>query len=308
MLSIYDDVADADIENNNWISYLYSICQNAYLKSSIIKIYSVTDKNIVWYKLNELPLSEDYEFISSTINGDLLLNTKLVFDAMKIKTERKDSTNKQWIQLNFRDLPSANIIMPLPTPSEPNLHTQLFKAYLNQKFTDVTLVTADKKFNLHKIVLYSMGGTFFERLYDSEFKQPSAEIPLPGYTSETVSIYIDYLYIGTVAFENHSDVDIIELFELSKEYLQLNLQRDCLNLINAQATLEDLDTLVTLNKRYDDHFLREIIKVLNSFPQILQSQPSTRKPSHGLPYEGGRDLINTVCLCTVFLRLPRHPT
>ena len=34
-------------------------------------------------------LTEDYEFISSTINGDLLLNTKLVFDAMKIKTERK---------------------------------------------------------------------------------------------------------------------------------------------------------------------------------------------------------------------------
>ena len=57
MLSIYDDVVDADIENNNWISYRYSICQNAYLKSSIIKIYSVTDKNIVWYKLNELPLN-----------------------------------------------------------------------------------------------------------------------------------------------------------------------------------------------------------------------------------------------------------
>ena len=171
--------------------------------------------------------------------------------------------------LNFRDIPDpSSVIDPIPIPSEIDSHSHLYKAYLKQKFTDVSLITIDQEFKLHRFVLYSEGGQYFERLYDSEFKQPADKIAVPGYTSATVSLYVDYLYLGSKAFENQPDVDIIELFVLANNYLQSNLERDCLNILNIQATPDDLPALIELNKQYEHPFLTKLIIRLESFIKL----------------------------------------
>ena len=94
--------------------------------------------------------------------------------------------------------------------------------------------------------------------------------PTSNYSSQTISLYIDYLYLESVAFENQPDVDIIELFELAQACFQHNLQIDCLNLINAQATPRDLPALEDLNQRYPNSFLTKIISSLKSFNDMLR--------------------------------------
>ena len=260
LMSKYLNPIATNLNYENLISYIYSICRDAYLSNSIVELHWVYYRKYTCYRLNATPTKADCDFKLSRSGGNLTTLIVLLLKNMDIMVEENILGPKaKWLTLNFQDLPSPNIVYASPAPAETNLNTRLYQAYLDQKFTDVTLVTNDRRFTLHKNVLYSMGGTFFERLYNSDFKPPSTEISITGYTSETVSLYIDYLYLETAAFENKPNINVIELFELANEYLQLNLQRDCLHLINAHATPEDLDALIGVNARYSDPFLKDII-------------------------------------------------
>lgn len=279
--------------DKNWIAYLHKICRDAYLTNSVITIYEMQEPDFVCVKLGVMATADNCDYVSPN-STHLLSDADLILSIMGIKTEMMTDHSEVGVfllNLDFQDLPSPDIIEPILTSSEVNLHTQLYQAYLDQKFTDVTLVANNKNFKLHKVVLYSMGGDYFKRLYNSKFGQPPSELLLPGYrglpldenskilsdieptsnySSQTISLYIDYLYLESVAFENQPDIDIIELFELAQACFQHNLQIDCLNLINAQATPKDLPALEDLNQRYPNSFLTKIISSLKSFNDRLR--------------------------------------
>ena len=263
---------DVDIANENgdvetWISYLYSMCRDAYLARSLITIHKKSYPDFECYKLNARARRDDCDFISKY--EDFLFDSGMILSHLDVNVRDNGDIDGRKLILNFRDIPDpSSVIDPIPIPSEIDSHSHLYKAYLKQKFTDVSLITIDQEFKLHRVVLYSEGGQYFERLYDSEFKQPADKIAVPGYTSATVSLYVDYLYLGSKAFENQPDVDIIELFVLANNYLQSNLERDCLNILNIQATPDDLPALIELNKQYEHPFLTKLIIRLESFIKL----------------------------------------
>ena len=152
--------------DKNWIAYLHKICRDAYLTNSIITIYEMQEPGFVCVKLGVMATADNCDYVSPT-STHLLSDADLILSIMGIKTEMMTDHSEVGVfllNLDFQDLPSPDIIEPILTSSEVNLHTQLYQAYLDQKFTDVTLVANNKNFKLHKVVLYSMGGDYFKRL------------------------------------------------------------------------------------------------------------------------------------------------
>ena len=80
--------------------------------------------------------------------------------------------------------------------------TTIQQLWLDQEFTDVTLVTEDERqFKAHKVVLIS-SSLFFKSLF-SGFPHPSPLIFLAGVNSEQLQLLLEFMYLGRCQVAEH---------------------------------------------------------------------------------------------------------
>jgi hypothetical protein len=96
-----------------------------------------------------------------------------------------------------------------------------YRMYQDKQFADISLVCDDKKeFRVHKCVLVSSGAAYFERLFNSEWKESTTGvIQAPaGVSSRGMELFIIYMYTSAINC-SHASQYYLELLEIA-EYFQ----------------------------------------------------------------------------------------
>ena len=96
--------------------------------------------------------------------------------------------------------------------------TGIFKSlYFDKKFSDVTLVTSDRKrFECHRAILSSFG-TFFEEILTDSIN-PNSLIYLKGISSEVLEALLEFIYLGTTQVKESGLSEVLNVAKDLKIY------------------------------------------------------------------------------------------
>ncbi|KAJ3647099.1 hypothetical protein Zmor_024640 [Zophobas morio] len=133
--------------------------------------------------------------------------------------------------------------------------------YLNQKFSDITLLIDDQKLYAHKVILAVRSPWYQFLLYEDPQNTNLAETNVTGVNIEALRIILKYFYTGTIALP--SDVDLtLQILGLAHQYSFTNLETTITKKIQSLLNLENVCAVLNTANLYD---LEELLQSCYSF-------------------------------------------
>ncbi|KAJ3647100.1 hypothetical protein Zmor_024641 [Zophobas morio] len=140
--------------------------------------------------------------------------------------------------------------------------------YLNQKFSDVTLLVDDQKLYAHKVILAVRSGYFESLLYEDPGNTKQAEITITGVTFDTLRSLLKYIYTGTMTIS--SDVDsTLQILALAHQYSFADLQTTIIKKLKPLLNLQNVCAVLNTANLYD---LEELLQACHSFMDLNASE------------------------------------
>jgi hypothetical protein len=195
---------------------------------------------------------------------------------------------------NSFSLPESPIITkPIESPTS----LKLLDFFKQQKYTDCIIKCGDNiSFNANKNVLASASDVFNKMLSAKMKENQSAEICFSE-ESKSVKIFIAYLYNPTDVFQDHPDVDSVELLQIAHRYEIKDLVERCIKHIGDNVAEEDWEAIGRLGITYDSQFLLGVA----THHRFCQSEPLPNDMKNafkkrGLPdYSPVQDVVCVKC-------------
>ena len=184
-----------------------------------------------------------------------------------IKTGKKNTKNVPSFlndkhTFTFTLLTSGIYKLAPKTIAIPYLDERNYEFYKTGKFTDFILNVDSTKFSLHRNIFYLYGGKHMQSLIDS-FNDSSPILRLHNYTPTTLRYYIEFIYRGLPAFDDTTNLDLVELYKLADYFEHSMLLDVCRNLLNYHSDLTMIPALQELVRVYSDKDVKSLMTVLN---------------------------------------------
>ena len=218
----------------------------------------ISDTDYSEYVQPFLPLFS--EFLGLTFTK---FNTVVTFDANGYdRTEKVKSLRFKWD-------PTTNYIYPIAAikivdRSASEMLQGFHKMYQEQMLCDYTIKAQDGEIALHSIVLYQLGGEYFQNLLNSGMKESSEKQVQLDYSLDVLKIFTDFLYLGKevlepkMFFKTHDGSHVFELLRLAHYCQNETLVNCCTNLISLSIGQENKQVIKELAELYQNAHLQRL--------------------------------------------------
>lgn len=161
--------------------------------------------------------------------------------------------------------------------------------YLNDEYSDVTLVVEGHRFHGHKVILAARSEYFRALLYGGLRESQQSEIELKGTSLDAFRILLKYVYTGHMVLANLKEEIILDILGLTHQYGFVDLEtaisdylKAILNIRNVciiydMASLYQLTSLANVCCNYMDRHALDILhhaSFLNLSPSALKEMIS----------------------------------
>ncbi|KAJ3647096.1 hypothetical protein Zmor_024638 [Zophobas morio] len=137
--------------------------------------------------------------------------------------------------------------------------------YLNQKFSDITLLVDDQKLYAHKVILAVRSEYFESLLYEDP---QNTKITITGVPFDALRTLLKYIYTGTITIS--SDVDTtLQILGLAHQYSFIDLQTTIIKKLKPLLTLQNVCAVLNTANFYE---LEELLEVCHSFMELNASE------------------------------------
>ena len=135
---------------------------------------------------------------------------------------------------------------------------------------DFKILTKTDVLDVHSNILFINGGDVVQKSMENNFIESEKKmISFENFSSETISDYIKFIYLGAENFfkeyistEMEEESNIFELFDFANQYQVMPLIDCCTNIISLLATKDNADEIQELVTKYNNSHLQELHNVL----------------------------------------------
>ncbi|XP_063904588.1 BTB/POZ domain-containing protein 9-like [Zophobas morio] len=139
--------------------------------------------------------------------------------------------------------------------------------YLNQKFSDITLLVDDQKVYAHKVILAARSKYFESILYEDPQNTNQTEITITGMPFDTLRGLLKYIYTDTI------DVDSArQILEFAHQHSLTDFQTTIVKKLKPLLNLKNICAVLNTANLYN---LEELLEACYSFVDLNTSQVVT---------------------------------
>eukprot|EP01112_Ceratiomyxa_fruticulosa_P015908 TRINITY_DN4756_c0_g2_i1.p1 TRINITY_DN4756_c0_g2~~TRINITY_DN4756_c0_g2_i1.p1 ORF type:complete len:546 (-),score=92.90 TRINITY_DN4756_c0_g2_i1:93-1730(-) len=135
----------------------------------------------------------------------------------------------------------------VPTPRQPKSVSHFADLLNNPLFSDLILKVQDGEIYTHRAILYSGSDRFKAMLANGMKESSQKEIILPHVQYRVLLVLLEYIYVGTVEIPHDL---IIEVLELSDEYLVEGLKNYAQEILCREVENDNLLSLLAISDKY----------------------------------------------------------
>ncbi|XP_063903919.1 BTB/POZ domain-containing protein 9-like [Zophobas morio] len=143
--------------------------------------------------------------------------------------------------------------------------------YLNQKFSDITLLVDDQKLYAHKVILAVRSEYFESLLYGDPQNTNQTEIAITGVPFDALRTLLKYIYTGTIAVSSDLESSL-EILGLVHQYSFTDLQTTIIKKLKPLLNLQNVCLVLNTANLYD---LEELLEACHSFMDLNASEVVT---------------------------------
>lgn len=170
---------------------------------------------------------------------------------------------------------------PLSTVEHEIVHTSLLSGnigslFLQEEFSDVTLVVENRKFPAHRVILACRSDYFRALLFGglSESQKSHGEIELKEINEEGFLHLLKYIYTGRVNLKELKEEEVLEVLSLSNKYGFEKLQLAISNYLKAILSVQNVCLIFDMASMFDlDGLVSTCCDFMDSKPtKVLKSE------------------------------------
>lgn len=201
--------------------------------------------------------------------GDFAVMIGAVYTEILMKqrmTNRKETQEIKAIKLEWLPEILSNENTERP-PREGFEKRFFYRMYQNGTLCDLKLIAKNGDIDVHGLLLYTYGEGVLQKMLTGGMKESKNKIfNFDQYDYDTIKTFVDYIYLSHEEFFEKvikdNICDLGQLLDFAHTYQIKTLIDICTNLINKVYTIEDLENIQSMAKRYNNYQLKRLALIL----------------------------------------------